>query len=67
MLLLRILAVQLIVAVFAVEHWRSGFILWEGYDLSRPDLSFIVLRYVEVALRVARRHHDGRKTVCKEK
>jgi hypothetical protein len=40
----------------------SGVTLWEGYDLS-----FIVLRYVEVALRVARRHRGGRKTVCKEK
>ena len=54
MLRLRILAVQLIVPVLAVEHWRSGFILWEGYDLSTPGLSYIVLRYVEVAMRVAR-------------
>lgn len=67
MLRLRILAVQLIVPVLAVEHWRSGFILWESYDLSTPDLSYIVLQYVEVALRVARRHHGERKTVCKEK
>lgn len=56
MLRLRILAVQLIVPVLAVEYWRSGFILWEGYGLS-----YIVLQYVEVALRVARRHHGGRK------